>query len=786
MIPIFLHYNNYYNRTVKHFETADEYMAAAGDENYFIVEFDTNWQFNDGITTTYDFNDELNSGDFIYDYMLLCERDADYTINSRWFVVESVYNRRGQHKLTLRRDVIADNYYNVLAAPTFIEKATAAIDDPAIYNSENMTFNQIKSGEYLISDNSLCPWIAVYMAKKDSKDTTLPDSFSVEQEPLTPNYTLGNLSNYEYGAYATEQYIGPYSALQLGIKLKSAYTDSSVAFSWDGAGDFIGEDWSNSGIGISWNGKDIAGIRDIIAAEVSGYNWEDTSYDYTPANKTADILAEDGKIIKVGDDYFRVKVVQTANKAETVAISRSSDLGIKMEGIARTFPGVNMSSISGDPYFITYSAPAYNIIFNIIKPGAASFNLPAGRATTLDTVYDVFMMPAGDYYLYDGQNNIECSGELSMRFAAAIGQHPDKVIFDVQLLPYGPVLDEDITNSPDTDKKTISVAGKTRDVDYTFITYEGATLGLVLFLSDKDFQKKLYKSFNTLQKATNAIEKKVNNECNMMRLVSPNYDGYFEYNTEKIGDPRYYNVYCTLKPYQPYICVSPDFNSSLYGRNYGDSRGLICGGNFSLPRSVDQWLTYHLNNKNYQAIFNRQIQNMEVNNSAARVSEIAGIVGGAASGAASGAIVGSMIPGIGTAVGAVVGGLFSAGAGAVDYAMNERLRNEALDYTKDLFGYQLGNIKALPDVLTSVGAYDITNKVFPFVEYYTATDIEKEALRNKIKYNGMTIMRIGTIGEFQKGTPTYIKGKIIRLEGLFEDYHFARTIAEEINQGVFI
>jgi hypothetical protein len=136
--------------------------------------------------------------------------------------------------------------------------------------------------------------------------------------------------------------------------------------------------------------------------------------------------------------------------------------------------------------------------------------------------------------------------------------------------------------------------------------------------------------------------------------------------------------------------------------------------------------------------------------------------------------------------GAVAGVAASTIGGAADVAMNERMRQEALDYTKDQFGAQLGNIRALPYSLTKVSAYNANNKIFPFLEYYTCSDVEKQAFRNKLKYNGMTVGRIGRIVDFQQTNPTYIKGKLIRCETIADDTHVLNAIAEELNKGVFI
>ena len=116
---------------------------------------------------------------------------------------------------------------------------------------------------------------------------------------------------------------------------------------------------------------------------------------------------------------------------------------------------------------------------------------------------------------------------------------------------------------------------------------------------------------------------------------------------------------------------------------------------------------------------------------------------------------------------------------------NEQLRAENMDYTKDMFGYQLGNIKAVPDSLSKTTAYTKNNKYFPFLEYYTCTEEEKNALKNKLKYNGMTVMAIGTISEYLKPEESYIKGRLIRLVGDY-DNHYVNELSQELYKGVYI
>jgi outer membrane lipoprotein SlyB len=263
----------------------------------------------------------------------------------------------------------------------------------------------------------------------------------------------------------------------------------------------------------------------------------------------------------------------------------------------------------------------------------------------------------------------------------------------------------------------------------------------------------------------------------------------FEFSPAKNRGVDYFTVDMELKPFQPYIHVAPKWNEGgLYGIRENDPIGLICGGDFGLTMISDAWQTYERQNKNYQNIFDRQIQNLEVQRNYGRVADVVGGIAGTGQGATSGAMMGGMKGGPkGAIAGGVIGGVLSAVGGVADFAINEALRSENMDYTKDLFGYQLGNIRALPDTLSRVNSFNPNNKIFPILEFYGCSEEETEALKQKIKYNGMSIGRIGKLRDFvNPEETTYIKGQLIVLDELPEDSHLANDIANEIYKGVRI
>lgn len=294
------------------------------------------------------------------------------------------------------------------------------------------------------------------------------------------------------------------------------------------------------------------------------------------------------------------------------------------------------------------------------------------------------------------------------------------------------------------------------------------------------------------------IDVKISNECDFLRLTSPNYNGMFEFKLSKLAEQQlnFVNVDCSYKPVCPYIKLNPDF-SGLYGADWNDSTGLILGGDFSLPVLNDQWINYQLNNKNYQAIFNRQIENIDITQQIAteqmNFQNTIGIITGPVGGAVGGAVTGAKAGPWGAVAGAVAGGVgggILAGVGAQKNAdWLARQQGEAKDYMIDMYNYQLGNIKALPQTITKSDPLTYNNKIWPILEEFSCTDAEKTVLKNKIKYNSMTIMAIGSLSNYAVSSEfdkVYVKGQLIRNETIDDDFHIVDAIYQEVNKGFYV
>ena len=836
-----LSYNNYYNRLVKSFDTMEEY------EPYVTYTLQTtNFNPNDGVNTQHVIG--VGEYDGTGDYLITLDEDGK--IVSRWFIIDSVRTRAGQYQLTLRRDLVVDYYNIIVQSPMFIEKATLPDSDDFIFNNEAMTFNQIKKSQTPLFDETGCPWVVGYIPRDSFSEAKKVEStiklsaeiadISVDSlanweynkyqtsnfggVPLSLNYNvyIYDLQKWNIGGSTSSGYQTElqelYGTLKFTINqqgyagnpkwpnavLNKKYPEYSTAgWSFDGRctdayyfpnfspnyaypseqtndSELRVLSWPTPGE-INWYYTDnfLPGYRNAIS---SINNKAASLVNFSTAAQVEQFKALQGKIIYVSNvnKFYKINVNTKANSIVNTRVpvdnSESSLFTTMKNNLAMS--GKYSVFIQGTPgatsFAIEAEIPNYQLQLTELNANAI-VTLNSNRLHLEDSPYDMFCMPYSDTFTYRaGGFTFTSNKSIARSIATEIGADTGTGnIYDIQLLPYCPV------------RYCIREDGTFDSLDApVHIIYDSDTegkkeLGAVIWANTSTF------SFSIKQRFS-CSNLKLDSQTDLWRLCSPNGSGMFDFNVAKNGGSvDYFNVDCTYKPFNPYIHVAPDFKR-LYGQDFDDYRGLSCGGDFSLAQVSSAWSNYELNNKNYQAMFDRNIQSMELNNYVQYKKDIAGAVAGTVSGAASGAIAGSAAGPIGAIVGGVVGAVGAGVTGGLDVHYNELLRNEALDLTKDQFGYQLGNIQALPTSITKTSALTANNPLVPYVEYYSCNDLEKKALQNKIRWNGMTVMRIGIIQDYLQDEESYIKGKLIRFLDDGEDYHVVNSIADELNKGVYI
>lgn len=828
-------YNNYYNRIIKGYDTLAEYP----NEIYQQANIQ-NFNPNDGVSAEI----VLNTDRPDVDYLIAVDNDGN--IDSRWFIMEARRIRMGQFHFTLLRDVVYDFKQTIITSPCFIEKATIPVNNPLIYNSENMGYNEIKTEEVLLKDKLQIPWIIGYIKKDiaNQPTITIPEDVSTDGlDVIVPTITDYRLYQYvgkeiaanphdiKFGLRTYNIGISGANPLIYGIDTNGNLADPPIG---EKDGDVFGTRLGSSGsygfVRLGNDSNTTYELYDEIPAAASSYkdalvglsssvpSYLSLGTDGRPTyiEEMNTILIDQNKTVYAEDTQttylVNIKAVRTNNYVNET-VNPTSGIGTTLIKVANACESLeiannNQFTTAKSPYSVGATFDIYQVSLSPIAKESTNFTLPVHTMKScINQPYNIFAIPCGVLEGIGSEGfNIETSAEKAYKTAAAISNALGSNLIDLQLLPYCPLPEKYITYGRGLPTQPSGYALNFNKMeegkDYTYIEVGGGTRNyqVLLYVDIPDFTvEQMWKPVRDengfidgmapaiyVETPTTPINMKVENETVKYRLVSPNYNGAFEISAAKNKGLFAIKADCSYKPFSPYIRVYPQFDG-LYGSNFGDSRGLICGGDFSLPQVSDAWVEYQTQNKNYQVMFDRQIQNLEFNNALnrqeARLSAITGALG---AGAQSGAIAGGVGGPIAGAIAGGVGAALSAAGGIADIQLMKQRQAEQLDYTKDQFGYELGNIKARPDNITKISAFDINNKLFPFVEKYEATYEERQALINKIKYNGMTVMTIGTIRQYIESTPSYIKGKIIRLEGLNEDFHIATAIAEEINKGVYI
>ena len=550
----------------------------------------------------------------------------------------------------------------------------------------------------------------------------------------------------------------------------------------------------------------VANKKDIVNQTVNQYK----NLYYTTVTKPGDynaIKELNGKFIydKASQNYFKISV-NYGTEDQSKPITEDKQGEYLYTWLRGQFADIHATG-SGNPSYrlnVSYAYVTIQLqkITGTIATHVITMPSPANRLHCKDAPFDMFCIPFGDNIgISNSVNPLETPVDTNstgyLALSQSLAQQLGVNLYDLQLLPFCPATGLNYYKTADGKKYIDLNTGNSQR--YTFAT-----------TSDyKNYMPLIWctASSGNLTTATYCgprgyRNKKVDNECKMYRIVSGNYSATFEYNPEKFmtnaeGAFTGLNVDFTYLPYQPFIRIAPKF-TGLYGSEYHDARGLILSGDFSLMYLSDAWVNYQTQNKNYQQIFNREIQSMEFQNNITnqnnRIQAIVGALSGATTGALAGASVGGVAGGI---AGGLVGGAASAIGGYQDIKNTKALQAEAIDYKQDLFGYQLGNVKALPNSIAKSTAYNIINKVFPIIEFYDCTEEERTIVAKKIAWNGMTVMAIGRIADYINNSWTcqindntfindkgYIKGQLIRLESdNIDDAHLQATIIEEINKG---
>ena len=330
---------------------------------------------------------------------------------------------------------------------------------------------------------------------------------------------------------------------------------------------------------------------------------------------------------------------------------------------------------------------------------------------------------------------------------------------------------ENITNTEDT--------GRIIDVQYLpFRLATGTSANIVInghnitaqFLDTDDY------SFTTdLDDLTN-----INKETDTIKIVSPSRASQFLFRPYDNNGNMLFQSKVTLKPFASVIYIRPS-TQGLLMYDYDDKDCLVINEDCSLSAVTSQWTEYIYSNKNYSNIFEREIQGRAFERSWERRVEQAQAMADVdtARNVTAQKIqtrTGNLpiISSIASAIGAnVLPDENYMRMAQTDRQYNEALYQQGLDMSRDLFKYQLDNIKSQPSIPSKITTIDCKLLDGVYLEYYSTNDTELAAINSYYAFNGN---RIDNYGTFSAYWGSFIRGRIIRSS------HYTQPEIDEINR----
>lgn len=786
-IKILKNYNNYFNRTLVTAEPTGEQLV-----------YEDNVNFNP--------NDNVNTNMIIGKIGKPYHGTGDYAIVidgnevTHWFIMENVRTRGNQFRVTFRRDLLRDFYSQWTGATCRINKATVENNSPYIFNSENISLNQIKKAEEQLKDESKVAWICGFIARdNEAQNLTL-------KTDIIPDIIVDNINDWEFNDYVNDgiSYLyetgtidfvfnerfnegGYFIYSQLLLKEFSAPAIAPAQLLPISNDTTLSVDYLDVTKFSKFMAEKKSSVSVMWSAAESIYVSEYPTY-YTVENTVNNLRKLKGKIIKdsTTNKYYVIRIREEIKSIENKIITQKAQddsfFYDFVNNYAKSFNGTMGNSVMYATYYVSNT----RIELEETAYGEYTVDFPSAsdRLLNKNAPFDLFCIPYGDNIIIQGQGarateQVEFNKQKAMAISSELGRVLDKKCYDIQLLPYCPMTG--YISSETVEGKVLFDINATDTKRYTEIKKGDALAGYIYWSTSSSGTFDIIKNITT-------ENLKIENECKFLRLVSPNYNGQFEFNLAKNGgEIQYFNVDYTYLPYSSYIHVNPNFGR-LYGADYDDARGLICQGDFSIMYLSDAWVQYQTQNKNYDNIFNRQIQNMDVKRKYQRVEQaVSGVANALGTGAAIGITTMNPVAGIAAATA-------SAAAGGADFAIQEALYREEKAYASDMHEYQLDNIKALPDSIAKTTAYTNNNKIFPTLEYYSCTEKEMETVARIIANTGMTVGIIDLPINYVGNSWSYgeiedrgfIRADIIKVSGIDDDTHVATELSKELSKGVYL
>ena len=567
----------------------------------------------------------------------------------------------------------------------------------------------------------------------------------------------------------------------------------------------------------------------------SRQSWKTLTIPAANQKTRSQIESENGKMLKIGERYYRVSV-KTVRHPDTLVRGNSNDYiqtflknkifhGSSAEPVEDVlldelnqeiadFTELYSETKKRDPGIVNHLITSHEVSLTLEEIdviGSGIFlGTYGGGGTSLkpgpsEEPYKLILLPYGKLRVTNHDKEIVVTESIVKNIVSNLIHDYPGAIYDVQKIPYAPInlihyfivyTDGYTQVIGDSDRNEMYILSED-DQPYAIFFNAEKTTGTLNINSNIPYKGSGNRKLDTVTLKSN--------------IVSPSHKTVAEYEYVKNNYGSRFVVTIDLKPYTPYFNI--DFiadEQGVFFSDYNDGRGINIAEDFSLTMFTDEFEAYKRNNSTYLQAFNSQqdyqqaMLDLQQRNELTRNEidkEQAWVNYGIS---AAGAVVNTAVGvGVGVATGGIglaVGGVSAAksGTGLITGAAQTHLDNKFRDrkialqqgFAKDQLALQqaqakeqfqmgLQNLQNRPARLDKVSGVTTLQRKVPYIALYDTTQSEKERLRQYFQFNGYNINKIDMLGNYiDTDRPmSYLKATIIE-----SNESVNNTILQDINQ----
>lgn len=835
-IHLFTNYNNYINRQVKFKATLNEYLT---DEDIFLITFTKrNFVIADGIRTQHVI--EYTTEHLPTPNYLIAEDEKTHEF-TRWFVIECRENRGCQYTLFLKRDTIADFYDSIKSSNLFIKKGYVDDNNVLVFNKEMQEYNKVKKNELLIKDKTNSGYVVGFIDQDKDHANKIYTSYKTELQVdfdysalsssikdymaignATPNSTAKRFAGGDNrNSVSLKTNFGAFSFMAVGNPAHAEGWDYDFNIYNENSGTLFKYSWitetkseysngiyysrtlnisgtfiynttltNNCIINCKQNGNTTS-IANQVANYIANKFYSEISLSYLKdsfnilSTPEAILSAYDGKICEIGGVYYKCSIEPYGTVAHESTQIASYDLALYKSLMPSPSTLNSWASYNNNivPDYATNKGPSNMTVSDFtlyantqqyyLKLTQQSTNIytyltsSSNRNHLVDNPYDMFVIPYSDDMVYEvNSTSYNANKNMAINLAQAICQASGSSLYDIQIVPYCPF---NVPTSPSIDFSLVNSQAIYLDAD-------NSVCGYYFWASKSSGELTINENREELTLSGDSYSYKEITQLRQYFLCSPNKESVYEFNPAMNKGITEWKISYDYRPFSSYIKVQPNWNY-LYALNTStfngmtDQRGLLYNGNYSVTQLSNAWNEYVNSNKNYQAIFDTEIKTQISQNQLQNKAYEETI------------------------------GIRSYNLNPVKAVMNVIGMEREIDFMREtqsidinarrqLFNYQLDNIKSQPNTIRKMTSINTDFRIFPFVEVYDTTPQDKQNFDNLIRWNGMTVMVMGFMEEYlQDNTETFFQASVVRFTdfiGVENDYTLVSDINNELEMGLYI